>query len=136
MSDYDFKAASHDGFGQDWPISYDELVPYYEQVEDFLGIVGTSDGMANMPDGNYVKQAGLSRLERRLKEKVESTWPERHVIPWRYTVEEATPTDDTGQYRTSSPLRRRSADRAHGAQARTQSPSRWTSTRTRAGPPA
>ena len=104
MSDYDFKAASHDGFGQDWPVSYDELVPYYEQVEDFLGIVGTSEGLANVPDGNYVKQAGLSRLERRLKEKVESTWPERHVIPWRYAVEEATPLDATGQYRSSSPL--------------------------------
>ena len=104
MSDYDFKAASRDGFGQDWPISYDELVPYYEQVEEFLGIVGTSEGMANLPDGKYVKQAGLSRLERQLKEKVESTWPERHVIPWRYTVDEATPPDETGQYRTSSPL--------------------------------
>jgi choline dehydrogenase-like flavoprotein len=104
MSDYDFKAASHDGFGQDWPISYDELVPYYDQVEDFLGIVGTREGLANMPDGKYVRQAGLSRLERLLKEKVESTWPERHIIPWRYTVEEATPPDETGRYRISSPL--------------------------------
>ena len=104
MSDYDFKAASHDGWGQDWPISYDELVPYYDQVEDFLGIVGTSEGLPNLPDGKYVKQAGLSRLERRMKEKVESEWPERHIIPWRYLVEEATPRDESGQYRTSSPL--------------------------------
>ena len=104
MSDYDFKAASRDGFGEDWPVSYDELVPYYDQVEEFLGIIGTSDGIPNLPDGKYVKQAGLSRLERQLKEKVESTWPERKVIPWRYAVAEATPTDESGENRTSSPL--------------------------------
>ncbi len=104
MSDYDFKAASHDGFGEDWPISYSDLVPYYDQVEGFLGIIGTSDGVANLPDGKYVKQAGLSRLERQLKEKVESTWPERKVVPWRYAVTEATPTDESGENRTSSPL--------------------------------
>jgi choline dehydrogenase-like flavoprotein len=104
MSDYDFKAASRDGFGLDWPISYADLVPYYDQVEEFLGIIGTSDGLPNVPDGKYVKQAGLSRLERLLKEKVESTWPERHVIPWRYATAEATPVDETGESRTSSPL--------------------------------
>lgn len=104
MSDYDFKAASRDGYGQDWPISYKDLVPYYEHVEKSIGIVGTSDGIANLPDGKYVKRAGLSSLERQLKEKVESTWPERHVIPWRYAVAEATPTDETGQNRTSLPL--------------------------------
>ena len=104
MSDYDFKAASHDGFGEDWPICYEDLVPYYDQVEEFLGIIGTSDGIPNLPDGKYVKTAGLSRLERQLKEKVESTWPERKVVPWRYAAAEATPTDETGENRTSSPL--------------------------------
>ena len=40
MSDYDFKAASKDGIGEDWPICYNDLVPYYEKVEEFLGVVG------------------------------------------------------------------------------------------------
>src|SRR5512139_2518027 len=78
MSDYDFKAASKDGFGEDWPIYYDELVPYYERVEDFLGIAGTTDGIPNLPDGKYVKTAGLSKVEQRFKERVEATWPDRH----------------------------------------------------------
>src|SRR5262245_28372220 len=60
MSDYDFKAASRDGLGEDWPISYDDLAPYYERVEQFLGIVGTSEAIPNLPDGKYVGQAGLS----------------------------------------------------------------------------
>jgi choline dehydrogenase-like flavoprotein len=38
MSDYDFKAASLDGIGDDWPISYADLVPYYDRVEQFPGI--------------------------------------------------------------------------------------------------
>src|SRR5262245_47760823 len=40
LSDLDFKAASHDGFGVDWPIGYDDLRPYYEHVERFAGISG------------------------------------------------------------------------------------------------
>ncbi|HLG98673.1 MAG TPA: hypothetical protein VKX49_20345 [Bryobacteraceae bacterium] len=45
MSDLDFKAASHDGYGDDWPISYDEMVPYYEKVERYVGISGQAEGL-------------------------------------------------------------------------------------------
>jgi choline dehydrogenase-like flavoprotein len=103
MSDYDFKGASMDGIGENWPFCYDDLVPYYEQVENFLGIVGTEEGIPNLPDGNYIKTAGLGKMEHRFKDTVESNWPERHVIPWRYVVEDATPGDKNGK-RTSSPL--------------------------------
>src|SRR5581483_742296 len=40
FSDYELKAASRDGFGEDWPISYEDLKPYYERVEQFVGISG------------------------------------------------------------------------------------------------
>ena len=43
MSNYDFKAASHDGYGDDWPISYADLAPYYDQVESFIGGSGSVD---------------------------------------------------------------------------------------------
>jgi choline dehydrogenase-like flavoprotein len=102
MSDYDFKVASFDGVGEDWPITYKELAPYYDQVEDFLGIIGTADGIPNLPDGKYVKQAGLGRIERQLKQTVESKWPNRHVVPWRYVDAKATPAEN--ENRTSSPL--------------------------------
>ncbi len=45
LSDLDFKAAGHDGFGDDWPISHDELAPYYETVEKFIGIRGQAEGL-------------------------------------------------------------------------------------------
>jgi choline dehydrogenase-like flavoprotein len=103
MSDYDFKGASRDGVGEDWPICYDDLVPYYEQVEEFLGVVGNADGVPNLPDGKFIKTAGLGKLEREFKKTVESQWPERRVVPWRYVQESATPEDENGK-RTSSPL--------------------------------
>jgi len=40
FSDYDFKAKSRDGYGDDWPISYSDLAPYYDKVDLYLGITG------------------------------------------------------------------------------------------------
>ena len=48
MSDYDFKAASHDGDGADWPISYADIAPYYDKVERFVGISGRSEGFETL----------------------------------------------------------------------------------------
>ena len=104
MSDYDFKAASRDGIGEEWPICYDDLVPYYDRVEEFLGIVGTADGIRNLPDGKYVGKAGLGRVETRFKETVEARWPERRIVPWRYVAANATPADGATAKRTTSPL--------------------------------
>jgi len=84
MSDYDFKAASRDGHGKDWPISYKDIEPYYDQVEEFLGVYGTKENIPNLPDGKYVKTPKLTNLEQDFKKKVESKWPDRNVIPWRY----------------------------------------------------
>lgn len=84
MSDYDFKAASKDGIGEDWPICYNDLIPYYEHVEEFLGVVGEEDHLPQAPDGKYIAKAHLTRPEQAFKQKVESIWPERKVIPWRY----------------------------------------------------
>jgi choline dehydrogenase-like flavoprotein len=54
MSDLDFKAASHDGYGDDWPISYDEMVPYYEIVEKYVGISGQAEGLPQLPDSVFL----------------------------------------------------------------------------------
>jgi len=41
FSDYDFKPYSFDGLGTDWPVSYDEMSPYYDKGEVFMGVTGT-----------------------------------------------------------------------------------------------
>ena len=54
LSDYEFKGKSHDGFGDDWPISLADLAPYYSRVEAIFRVRGRADGLPQYPDGNFV----------------------------------------------------------------------------------
>ena len=47
MSDVDFKAASRDGYGADWPFSYADLERWYDHVEDIMGVYGNKDGLSH-----------------------------------------------------------------------------------------
>jgi choline dehydrogenase-like flavoprotein len=60
FSDNEFKAASRDGYGEDWPISYKELEPYYDRVESFIGVSGSREGLPQMPDGQFLPPMNLS----------------------------------------------------------------------------
>ncbi len=53
FSDADFKAASHDGYGEDWPLGYDDIAPYYDLVEKYVGVTGMREGLAQLPDGQF-----------------------------------------------------------------------------------
>jgi choline dehydrogenase-like flavoprotein len=54
MGPYDFKPYSRDGKGADWPITYEELAPYYDKAEELIGVFGTAEGMENAPDGKFL----------------------------------------------------------------------------------
>jgi choline dehydrogenase-like flavoprotein len=47
---YDFKPRSRDGLGFDWPVSYEDVAPYYDRVEMLIGVYGTNEGLENTPD--------------------------------------------------------------------------------------
>lgn len=49
---YDFKPYSRDGVGFDWPVSYDDVAPYYDKVEMLIGVFGTNEGIENSPDSS------------------------------------------------------------------------------------
>jgi choline dehydrogenase-like flavoprotein len=74
LSDLDFKAASHDGYDEDWPLSYKDLAPYYDLVEEYVGITGMNEGVYELPDGKFHPPMGLTCAETlfrtRLKEKM------------------------------------------------------------------
>ena len=53
MGPYDFKPYSRDGKGFDWPITYDELAPYYDKAEELIGVFGSQEGLENTPDGKF-----------------------------------------------------------------------------------
>lgn len=74
LSDLDLKAASHDGFGDDWPISYADLEPYYERVEEFIGVSGNRDGLPHVPEGkSYMPAMPLTCGEHLLRRGAEKT---------------------------------------------------------------
>ncbi len=50
----DFRARSTDGMGDDWPITYEELSPYYDKVESYIGVFGTAEHVPNSPDGVFL----------------------------------------------------------------------------------
>ncbi len=83
-TDEDFKIRSRTGKGEDWPISYDELAPFYDEVESYLGLYGNKDDVPTLPDGVYARPASVTPAEQVFKQAVESRWPERHVVSWRY----------------------------------------------------
>jgi choline dehydrogenase-like flavoprotein len=54
FADYDFKPYSFDGLGYDWPITYDDMSPYYDKAEEFIGVTGTHEGFRSAPDGKFL----------------------------------------------------------------------------------
>jgi choline dehydrogenase-like flavoprotein len=51
---YDFRRKSVDGLGDDWPISYDDLKPYYDRVDRLVGLFGSRENLPNEPDGIFL----------------------------------------------------------------------------------
>lgn len=54
LSDYEFKAADHDGFGENWPISHADLAPYYDRIEPIFRVSGRKEGLKQLPDGQFI----------------------------------------------------------------------------------
>ncbi|MBA3672587.1 MAG: GMC family oxidoreductase [Gemmatimonadaceae bacterium] len=50
---HDFRGKSRDGLGDDWPISYDDVAPYYDRIDDLIGVFGSREGLVNNPDGRF-----------------------------------------------------------------------------------
>jgi choline dehydrogenase-like flavoprotein len=54
FSDLDLRTRTLRGYGEDWPVRYEELAPYYEKVETFIGVYGSREGIEGAPDGVYL----------------------------------------------------------------------------------
>src|SRR6202795_2647068 len=50
----DFASGTRDGLGDDWPITYDDLAPYYDKVEGYIGVFGTKENISSAPDGVFL----------------------------------------------------------------------------------
>ena len=79
-SEMDFAANKADGHGLDWPIRYEDVRPWYEQIERFVGISGSTENLPQLPDSIFQPAMGLTCVEQAVKEGIESTFPERNLI--------------------------------------------------------
>ena len=79
-SKYDFEGPARDGFAVPWPIGYDDIAPWYSYVEKFAGISGNKDGIAALPDGEFLKPMEMTKVEMYFKDKVAEKYKDRHVI--------------------------------------------------------
>ncbi len=68
LSDYDFKAASRDGFGENWPIEYKDIEPYYDRVDLTLGISGMKENLPYLPDSKFQRSYRLNKGEMMFRE--------------------------------------------------------------------
>ncbi len=83
MSDTHFEANAKDGNGVDWPIRYKDISPWYDHVEQFIGVNGTVENIPSCPDGRYQPSMGLNAGEQRLADLIRSKYEDRRLIPGR-----------------------------------------------------
>ncbi len=82
-SDYDFDANRRDGHGTDWPIRYADIAPWYDLVEEFVGISGSMEGLPQLPDGKFQPPMALNAVEQAVRERIMGRWPERRLMVGR-----------------------------------------------------
>ena len=78
---WDFEANAKDGIAVDWPIRYDDLAPWYSDVEKFAGIQGTKEGLDVLPDGEFLPGMDMNVVEKDLAAKIKNHYNgQRHMF--------------------------------------------------------
>lgn len=80
----DFKRRSIDGLGDDWPIGYNDVAPYYDKVDKLVGVFGSKEGIYNEPDGIFLPPPKPRLHELFIKEAATSAGVK--VIPSRLSI--------------------------------------------------
>ncbi|MBK9149928.1 MAG: GMC family oxidoreductase [Saprospiraceae bacterium] len=79
LSPMDFEANLKDGIAVDWPVRYEDIAPWYDYVEKFIGVSGQKEGLAQLPDGQFLPPMELNCLEKSVKAKMEAAFPGRKL---------------------------------------------------------
>ncbi len=69
-SDLDFEANLRDGLAVDWPIRYRDIAPWYDRVEQFIGVSGQAEGLPHLPDGKFLPPMALNCVEQHAREAI------------------------------------------------------------------
>jgi choline dehydrogenase-like flavoprotein len=74
-SDLDFEANVREGIAIDWPIRYQDIAPWYDYVEDFVGVTGQAEGLPQLPDGKFLPPMEMTCAEVLVKEAIDKWFP-------------------------------------------------------------
>ena len=83
-SPFEFTAPARFGYGIEWPISYNDVAPWYAHVEKFAGICGNRDGLEAMPDGEYMPPFDFNCVEKQMQQKIKKAFGNRYMIQGRW----------------------------------------------------
>jgi len=76
----DFEANKRDGIGGDWPIRYEDLVPWYSYVEKYIGVSGSRENLPYLPDSEFQPPMPMNIAEKWMKQRLETQFPGRKMI--------------------------------------------------------
>ncbi len=85
FSDFEFKAASRDGYGENWPIGYRDIAPYYDRVERFIGVSAAAADSASISGRRFPAAHAVELLGDDLRGRGPKNWPSRHSPAGRAT---------------------------------------------------
>ena len=79
-SDLDFEANAKEGLGVDWPLRYADIAPWYSHVEKFIGVSGQPEGLAHLPDGEFLPPMQLNCAELQVQEAMARRWRRERLL--------------------------------------------------------
>ncbi len=79
-SDIDFEANKKEGIGVDWPIRYKDISPWYDKVEEYIGVSGENLGLKHLPDGKFLPAMKLNCVEEDLKKATAENFDDGRLI--------------------------------------------------------
>jgi len=79
-ADVDFEANLKDGIGTDWPIRYKDIAPWYSYAEKFAGISGNRDGLAILPDGDFMPPMEMNCVEKDVSKRLKEYYKEQRAM--------------------------------------------------------
>ena len=79
LSDLDFEANAKEGIAVDWPIRYKDIAPWYDYVENFVGISGQAEGLPHLPDSQFLPPMEMNCIEDYFSKQIRQHYNDRIV---------------------------------------------------------
>lgn len=80
FGDLNFGENLKDGVGIDWPIRYKDIAPWYDKAEKFIGVSGSNEGLAQLPDGHFLPPMDFNCVEKEVRKRLQQQYKGKRVL--------------------------------------------------------